>query len=386
MVVAGTLDARAGRPRSRSPGASRTRRRRPARRSNAPGEIVRESALSSGCRWRAPGSRSSPSAARRGPRCAAPFVALAVSLLAVDLFRASMGFNPAIPTTPPTSPRPAPSRYLQRQARSLRRASAPRAQPLPPDIAMRYGLYDARGYDYPVEQRYDQLWRRRRAAAWRTSPRRRAGHRPRRRALRALSLLERHATSAGPRGDPPPRLPAWGSPTRAGTRASTATPARCRARSSSAPARGRRRGRGAARRSTAPGFDAHAAVVTERPIPGIPDAGAARAGARPRAHRALRARARRGRQRHPGAACSCSPTLLPRLEGDGRRAATRRSSASTTSSAASRWARAPTGSSSRYEPRASGSAGSSACWRRWRCWPWWSPSCCGDAGRGRPRA
>jgi hypothetical protein len=25
---------------------------------------------------------------------------------------------------------------------------------------MRYGLYDARGYDYPVERRYDRLWRR----------------------------------------------------------------------------------------------------------------------------------------------------------------------------------------------------------------------------------
>ena len=25
---------------------------------------------------------------------------------------------------------------------------------------MRYGLYDARSYDYPVERRYDRLWRR----------------------------------------------------------------------------------------------------------------------------------------------------------------------------------------------------------------------------------
>ena len=32
-------------------------------------------------------------------------------------------------------------------------------QPLQPDLAMRYGLYDARGYDYPVERRYDTLWR-----------------------------------------------------------------------------------------------------------------------------------------------------------------------------------------------------------------------------------
>src|SRR5262249_1976459 len=32
-------------------------------------------------------------------------------------------------------------------------------QPLPADLAMRYGLYDARGYDYPVEKRFDSLWR-----------------------------------------------------------------------------------------------------------------------------------------------------------------------------------------------------------------------------------
>jgi hypothetical protein len=33
-------------------------------------------------------------------------------------------------------------------------------QPLPADMAMRYGLYDGRGYDYPAEKRYDTLWRR----------------------------------------------------------------------------------------------------------------------------------------------------------------------------------------------------------------------------------
>src|SRR5206468_3521186 len=28
-----------------------------------------------------------------------------------------------------------------------------------PDLAVRYRLYDARGYDYPVERRYDTFWR-----------------------------------------------------------------------------------------------------------------------------------------------------------------------------------------------------------------------------------
>ena len=32
--------------------------------------------------------------------------------------------------------------------------------PLPADVAMRYGLHDARGYDYPIVDRYDALWRR----------------------------------------------------------------------------------------------------------------------------------------------------------------------------------------------------------------------------------
>ena len=33
-------------------------------------------------------------------------------------------------------------------------------QPLPADLAMRYGLYDGRGYDFPTEERYEELWRR----------------------------------------------------------------------------------------------------------------------------------------------------------------------------------------------------------------------------------
>ncbi len=45
-----------------------------------------------------------------------------------------------------------------------RSASSGWAQPgeqqaLGVDLAMRYGLYDARGYDFPVEKRYDKLWR-----------------------------------------------------------------------------------------------------------------------------------------------------------------------------------------------------------------------------------
>ena len=40
-------------------------------------------------------------------------------------------------------------------------ASKPEQQgllPLEPNLAMHYGLYDARGYDFPLERRYSRLW------------------------------------------------------------------------------------------------------------------------------------------------------------------------------------------------------------------------------------
>jgi hypothetical protein len=96
------------------------------------------------------------------PLHAAVFVALAFSLLAVDLFRANMGFNPAIPTADAAMPETGAIRYLQRQRpnRFVGLATQFSFQPLPPDMAMRFGLFDARGYDYPAEKRYDRLWRR----------------------------------------------------------------------------------------------------------------------------------------------------------------------------------------------------------------------------------
>jgi len=96
------------------------------------------------------------------PLHAAVFVALAFSLLAVDLFRANMGFNPAIPTADAAMPETGAIRYLesQRPNRFVGLSTQFSFQPLPPDMAMRFGLYDARGYDYPAEKRYDKLWRR----------------------------------------------------------------------------------------------------------------------------------------------------------------------------------------------------------------------------------
>jgi hypothetical protein len=89
------------------------------------------------------------------------FAGLAVAVLVLDLFRANMGFNPAIPLDHARQPTTGAIRYLQsRTPNRFAGVDVPGAiQPLGPDLAMRYGLYDARGYDYPVERRYDRLWR-----------------------------------------------------------------------------------------------------------------------------------------------------------------------------------------------------------------------------------
>jgi hypothetical protein len=100
---------------------------------------------------------------RRGRGMAAGlFVTLAVVLLVVDLFRANMGFNPAIPTRNAIVPSTGAIRYLQarRPNRFVGVSGDIHFQPLPADTGMYFGLYDARGYDYPAEKRYDTLWRR----------------------------------------------------------------------------------------------------------------------------------------------------------------------------------------------------------------------------------
>jgi hypothetical protein len=83
------------------------------------------------------------------PLHAAVFVTLAFSVLAVDLFRANMGFNPAIPTADAAMPATGAIRYLQQQRpnRFVGLSTQFSFQPLPPDMAMRFDLYDARGYD-----------------------------------------------------------------------------------------------------------------------------------------------------------------------------------------------------------------------------------------------
>lgn len=89
------------------------------------------------------------------------FVGLIVLLVAADLFRANMGFNPAIRTSTAEPPTTGAIRYLQSQRpnRFIGVSTAQLSQPLTDDLAMHFGLYDARGYDFPVETRFDALWR-----------------------------------------------------------------------------------------------------------------------------------------------------------------------------------------------------------------------------------
>ncbi len=91
---------------------------------------------------------------------AGTFAALAVCLSYVDLVRAGMGQNPALTVAQARQPVTGAIRYLQarRPARFVGVLPGSGASPIPPDVAMRYGLYDARSYDYPVERRYDRLW------------------------------------------------------------------------------------------------------------------------------------------------------------------------------------------------------------------------------------
>ena len=93
------------------------------------------------------------------------FVALAVALVAADLFKAGMGYNPAIPRSAAQQPVTPAIRFL-REKRPARfsglQATAPisLALPLVPNVAMRYGLYDARGNVTPTEERYYEIFRR----------------------------------------------------------------------------------------------------------------------------------------------------------------------------------------------------------------------------------
>jgi hypothetical protein len=97
----------------------------------------------------------------RGRLAPGTLVALAIGLTALDLLRFGMGENPAIALDHARQPATGAIRHLQGQGTGRFVGVVPNfgIVPLPADAGMRYGLYDARGYDYPVERRYDRLWR-----------------------------------------------------------------------------------------------------------------------------------------------------------------------------------------------------------------------------------
>jgi Bacterial membrane protein YfhO len=85
------------------------------------------------------------------------FAGLALALVAVDLFRAGMGYNPAIPTDRAEQPLTGALRYLANRGQERFAAVGNVPQNV---ISMRFRIADARGYDPPILKRYNKLWRR----------------------------------------------------------------------------------------------------------------------------------------------------------------------------------------------------------------------------------
>jgi Bacterial membrane protein YfhO len=93
----------------------------------------------------------------RGRLPATAFATLALLLTVADLFRAGMGYTPAIGEKFAEQPATGAVRYLQSRRPSRYVAVGPIPQNA---LSMRFGLYEARGYDLPVDKRFDRYWRR----------------------------------------------------------------------------------------------------------------------------------------------------------------------------------------------------------------------------------
>ena len=91
-----------------------------------------------------------------GRLAVAPFVALAALLVAIDLFHAGMGYNPAIDREYAGQPATEAIRQLERRQPARFVSMEPIPQTV---IPFKFGLYEARGYDLPIMRRFDRLWR-----------------------------------------------------------------------------------------------------------------------------------------------------------------------------------------------------------------------------------
>ena len=142
----------------------------------------------------------------RGRVGAHVFVVSMVALVAADLLKMGVGFNPALPASRLIQGTTPAIEYLRSRRPNRFVGITPRGfpfDPLPPDVAMRYGLYDARGYDYVVERRHDRLWSETVGSSPEGLPTR-APVNPT--SLRTLSLLSVADLIQDP-GDPPLRVP-----------------------------------------------------------------------------------------------------------------------------------------------------------------------------------
>lgn len=206
------------------------------------------------------------------------FAVLALALVAADLLRAGMGYNPAIPDDRARQPVTGALRYLaaERPARFVGVGDVPQNV-----ISLRARVQDARGYDLPILERYNKLWRREVSPEFpdltstfislylqvpRLDDRR----------LRTLRLLGVSSVLAPPKGaaeppglDSPGLTPAYDGPDARVLRVDGALP-----RTFVAAAQQRVSGGEAALDAvTRPDFDARNVVVTEHRLRGIASSG-----------------------------------------------------------------------------------------------------------------
>ena len=92
----------------------------------------------------------------RGRVPAGVLAGAAVALAFFDLARAGMGYNPAIDRDVAEQP----DTPAIRQAHAANPARVVATGDIPQDaLPMNHDLYEPRGYDLPIEKRYDRLWR-----------------------------------------------------------------------------------------------------------------------------------------------------------------------------------------------------------------------------------
>jgi hypothetical protein len=100
----------------------------------------------------------------RGRLGVTAFVALGLALVVADLFKAGMGYTPAIPVNEARPPVTSAIRFLETRRPERFTGLVPTAPitlalPFAPNLAMSYGAYDARGNVTPTEERYFLMFR-----------------------------------------------------------------------------------------------------------------------------------------------------------------------------------------------------------------------------------